>query len=212
MDLILELKKFEQHPITTQLLLGLLKDYSRPYDKIDKMVEKGYLVQISRGLYIPAKRLSLGGPEPFLIANHLYGPSYISLDTALSYWGMIPERVFEITSVTSRLSKTFRTKVGVFTYAHIPLSYYSIGMQALDLTNKQTVLIACKEKALCDKIICSAGVQLRSPKQALTYLQDDLRIVQSELQKLNLKEMRKWLPVCRKRVSIEFLIEALERL
>lgn len=209
MNIVVEIQKYAQQPLTTELLLEILKGYKRPYDKITDLMQKGYLVQIRRGLYLPSELLSIRGPEPFLIANHIYGPSYVSLDAALFYWGMIPERVYEITSVTNRLAKTFSTKVGVFSYVHIPTSFFSFGMQQLVLTDRQTVLIASKEKAILDKIITSSGLQLRSKKQVLSYLVEDLRIEKDSLRNLNTREMMKWQTACPKKASIKLLINTL---
>jgi hypothetical protein len=156
--------------------------------------------------------LQVKGPEPFLVANHLYGPSYVSCESALFYWGLTPERVFEVTSLTSKLSKEYSTKIGSFVFIHVSIGYYSFGMQREKLTEKQSVLIASKEKAICDKIITTSGLQLRSIKQVKDYLLDDLRIDYQELKKLNTKEIIGWLDACPKKSSIHLLINALESL
>ena len=100
------IQTYAEQPINKQLLLDILKEYKRPHDKIDELVKQQMLVQVKRGLYIAGPKLSIVSPESLLIANHLYGPSYVSLDTALSHWGLIPERVYEISSVTTNNSKT----------------------------------------------------------------------------------------------------------
>jgi predicted transcriptional regulator of viral defense system len=151
-------------------------------------------------------------PEPFLIANHLYGPSYISLDSALFHWGLIPERVFEISSVTPRISKKIMVQNAVYSYTHLPIAYYPVGIQSISLTKTQTVLIASPEKALCDKVITTAGINLRSKQQAMAFLVEDLRIDKDQLRELNTTEMTNWLPVCPKRKSIQLLIETLSAL
>ncbi len=207
MNFLQQIQEYAEQPITTQLLLGLLKEYRRPYDRIDDLEQKGYLVQIRRGLYVTTHLIHSRGPEPFLIANHLYGPSYVSVDSAMFQWGLIPERVYEISSTTTRLSKQFQTKVGSYKYIHLPMPYYSFGIAQLSLTEKQTVLIASPEKAVCDKIITTAGIQIRSKKQAISYLVEDLRIEKESLRKLNTREMMQWLPDCPKQESIKVLIE-----
>ena len=68
----MDLSKYSDQPISTQVLLGLLRGYRRPYDKIMEMVYKGILVQLRRGLYMMSPLVSSITPEPFLIANHLY--------------------------------------------------------------------------------------------------------------------------------------------
>ncbi len=212
MDILLKLQQYAEQPIPTQLLLGLLKSYKRPYDKIVSLVEHGYLVQLRRGLYMTTSQVKSTMPEPFLISNHLLGPSYVSIDSALFHWGLIPERVYEVTAVTNKLSKKFKTPLGIFSYTHIPLPYYSFGIEQLALTETQTVMIASPEKALSDKIITTAGIQLRSSKQALTYLEEELRIEKESLRNLNTREMVKWLPDCTKQTSIKILIETISRL
>jgi hypothetical protein len=212
MEILLKLLKYSDQPISTQILLGLLKEYSRPYDKIMELVHKGILHQLRRGLYITGSLVSPKTPEPFLIANHLYGPSYISLDSAMFYWGLIPERVFEISSVTSKKSKRFMTQNVAYSFIHLPIAYYSIGIRSVSLTETQRVLIASSEKSLCDKVITMSGVNLRSKRQAMVFLLEDLRIEKEKLSELNTQEMKNWLPACPKSKSIQVLIEAIEEL
>ena len=212
MDVRTLLAEYAEQPISTQILLTILKDYNRPYDKIMDLVNQGDLIQLRKGLYMTTNSISTNRPEPFLIANHLYGPSYVSLDSALYYWGFIPERVFEITSVTSKIAKRFIVQNTVFSFTHLPLTYYPLGIKSVRLTDKQTVLIASPEKCICDKVITTAGVNLRSKKQAMTFLVQDLRMDKDHLRELNLREMAKWLPVCPKRTSIKNLIEAIAEL
>jgi hypothetical protein len=100
----------------------------------------------------------------------------------------------------------------VFSFTHLPLAYYPVGIKSITLTDVQTVLIASPEKCICDKVITTAGVNLRSKKQAMTFLVEDLRMEKDRLRELNLREMIKWLPVCPKRSSIKNLIEAIAEL
>lgn len=208
----MDLLKYSDQPISTQVLLGLLKGYSRPYDKIMEMVNQGILVQLRRGLYMVSPSVSTRTPEPFLIANHLYGPSYISLDSALFHWGLIPERVFEISSVTPRMSKKIMVQNVLYSYTHLPIAYSPLGIQSISLTKTQTVLIAGPEKALCDKVITTAGINLRSRHHTLAFLVEDLRIEEDQLRGLNTMEMKSWLTVCPKRKSIQRLIETISTL
>jgi hypothetical protein len=212
MNPVLELLKFKDQPIGTQVLLGILRDYSRPYDKINDLVQQGYILQLRKGLYMTSAKVGATFPEPFLIANQLYGPSYVSIDSALSYWGFIPERVFETTSVTVRLSKSFSTEVGTFSFSHLPKSYYPLGIQSVALTETQRVLMASPEKSLCDKVITTAGINLRSKKQAQSYLLDDLRIDEEKLGELNIEEMLNWLSLAPKANSLKTMIEAISEL
>lgn len=205
-------KGFGDAPFSRHLILVMLKDYKRPNDKISEWIKSGELIAIRRGLYITGPETDLPVPEPFLIANHLRGPSYVSSETALSYWGFIPERVYEITSVTLKTAKKFNTPVGRFNFQHLPSPYYSFGIESIQLTSKQTALIASKEKAVCDKIILTSGLTLRSTRQTKDFLVEDLRMDESKLQSLDTKIIRSWLKDAPKKNSLEMLIKTLNDL
>jgi hypothetical protein len=204
------IQAYAEQPITSQLLLDMLKEYKRPYDKIDELVKQQMLLQVRRGLYIPGYGLGIALPEPLLIANHLYGPSYVSLDSALSYWGLIPERVYEISSMTTMRSKTFKTTVARFSYINMALPYYSFGIQQVQLTNKQTVLMASQEKALCDKIITTSGILLRSIRQTMELLIEDFRFEEHALRKFDTKTISSWISHAPKANSLKTLVKTLE--
>ncbi|WPU92813.1 hypothetical protein SNE25_26160 [Mucilaginibacter sabulilitoris] len=206
------LAAYAEEPLTRQVILPLLNGYKRPNDKIAELVKAGALATIKNGLYVPGPASKVSGPEPFLIANHLWGPSYISFETALSYWGFIPERVYEISSVTVKISKAYRTSAGRFTYRHAPLPYYSFGIKSTRLSSRQTVLIASPEKALFDKIAMTAGVHLRSVPQVLTLLIEDLRIEKDKLREIDTKMMNTWITDAPKRSSLNMLITTLNTL
>jgi len=212
MDFKAALIPFSEEPLTKQVLLELLKEYKRPFDKINELVKQGILLLVKNGLYIPGPASLVRGPEPFLLANHIWGPSYVSLESALFHWGMIPERVYEVSSVTTRLSKIYTTPAGRFSYTHIPLPYYALGIQQRKLTEKQHVLLASPEKAICDKIIATSGILLRSKKQVVDFLLEDLRITEDRLKALNIEEMKSWLPWVPKKSSIEMLIHTISEL
>lgn len=203
------LKTYSQIPIQRHLLLHLLEDYKRPNDKISDMISKGELIALKKGMYILGDSNNLNQPSSFIIANRLYGPSYVSLDSALSYWDLIPERVVETSSVTIKPSKKIRTPIGRFTYNHLPLPYYSFGIKQVVLNETQHVLIASPEKAICDKIILSRGVNLRSVKQTISFLIDDLRVDEEAVFSLNQKQIETWLEHTPKRKSIEMLIKTI---
>ena len=212
MQFIEAIQNYSEQPITKQILLDLLKDYKRPFDKIHELVKQGILLQVKRGIFIPGPRLKIARPESFLLANHLLGPSYVSLDSALSHWGLIPERVFEISSVTTNPSKIYKTAIGRFSYTHMELPYYSFGIKQVALTKKQTVLMASPEKALCDKIITTSGVLLRSVKQTLALLIEDFRIEKLLLRDLEITTISNWLDAAPKKNSLLVLLKTLKSL
>jgi len=212
MDFKYLVRQYNDAPLTRQVILDMLKDYKRPNDKISELIRSGELISLKKGLYIPGIKTDLTGPETFLIANHLWGPSYVSLESAMSYWGLIPERVYEVKSITMKLSKKFKTPKGRFSYRFMPSPYYSFGIRSIELSPGQVALLAIPEKALCDKIIATTGLMLRSPAQTRNFLLDDLRIDPQSLQKFNLKELRSWIEDAPKKDSLRMLVKTLEKL
>jgi hypothetical protein len=212
MNLRRKIKAYTNAPLTHNVVMEALSSYGRPNDKISEMIRSGELLALRRGLYVPGPELDLPIPDLFLVANHLRGPSYISLESALSHWGLIPERVHEISSVTIKTTKTYDTPVGRFSYEHLTTPYYSFGIRSVRLTEFQTALIASPEKALCDKIILTSGVLLRSVSQTMDFLLDDLRMDEDSLRQFNLTSIQSWIEDAPKKNSLQMLVNTLERL
>jgi hypothetical protein len=204
--------QYAEEPLTKQIISHLLKDYKRPYDKINELVQSGDLMLLKRGIYVAGLKLGIETPANFLLANHLLGPSYVSLETALSYWGLIPERVYETSSVTLKKTKIYKTPLGRFSYSHLALPYYAFGIKRVLLSEKQAVLMASPEKAVCDKIILTSGINLRSVKQAMKFLIDDLRIDEELLKSLQVNEIQTWVKDAPKSESLNMLIKTIKQL
>ena len=209
MDFRKIVKEYSEAPISRHLILELLKGYQSPNDKISELLKSKELISVRRGLYITGAKIDLPTPEPFLIANHLRGPSYVSLESALSYWNMIPERAYEISSVTIKTSKLYKTPVGRFNYQQLKIPYYSYGIKNIEYSPKQTMLIASPEKALCDKVVLTPKIHLRSIKQTQDFLMEDLRIDSEILSTLNTKVMESWIENAPKKTSLKMLIKTL---
>ena len=212
MNFARRIKEYTNAPLTRHLLLEILREYKRPNDKISELIKNGELVSLKRGLYIPGPNTELPLPANFLIANHLRGPSYVSLESALSYWGLIPERTYETSSVSVGSSKKYTTPIGRFGYQKLPTPYYSFGIRSVELTPKQLVLMASPEKALCDKIVLTPNVNLRSIKQTRAFLLDDLRMDERLLSTLNLEMITTWVEEAPKKTSLKMLIATLKEI
>ena len=205
-----KLKVYTQAPVTQSILQEALIEYRRPNDKISELLKHKELVRLRRGLYVPGSEADLPIPHLYVIANHLRGPSYITQETALYYWGLIPERVYEINSATLKTSKNYDTPVGRFSYQHVAFPYYSFGVVSIALEAQQIAMIASKEKALCDKIILSAGINLRSVSQTKAFLLEDLRMEATDLKTLDTEMIRSWIPDSPKKSSLNMLVKTLE--
>ena len=167
-----------------QTLLHSLDRYSRPRDKISDLLRKGVIIRVKKGLYIFGEDYR---QQPFsreILANLIYGPSYISLEYALHYFGLIPERVEAVTSVTTGRSRKYATPVGLFRYRMIPLTAFRIGMDRVELDSGRSFLIATPEKALADKIRDDRGNAIQTQGQLLDYLENNLRVDLTALAKL----------------------------
>jgi len=192
--------------------MSLLKDYKSPNDKVHALLGEGILTPVKKGLYIAGPVIKANKPEPFLVANHILGPSYVSLDAALSYYGLIPERVYEISSGTTKTSRKFTTPIGTFSYTHLALPYYAFGIRQIELSGEQYAMIASPEKALFDKVITTAGVVLRSKKDAMSYLTEDLRMDEDNLMSFDTLAMSSWLSNSPKRESLGMIINVISSL
>jgi predicted transcriptional regulator of viral defense system len=129
----------------------VLAGFADQRGKIARMQESGELIALRRGLY--ASRPDL---DPHGLAGPIYGPSYISFETALAWHGMIPEGVAEILSATPKRAASFENSFGRFRYLAIPKKVYPIGV--LRITGADVpFLIASPTKALVDRIAREPG-------------------------------------------------------
>jgi len=171
----LQLKSFGNIPIMHQTLMSALKDYKTPNNKISRWLDEGVLLPVKRGLYVVSPELTDKPVERLLVANLLYGPSCVSLDYALWHHGLIPEKVLEVTSVTTRRSQTVETGIGRFSYQHLPNPLYPIGMESVAAEGGGYCLLATPAKALCDRLVLTRNLRVHSVKSIQRFLLDDLR-------------------------------------
>ncbi len=108
-------------------------------------------MRIHRGLYCLADRYLKLKPDPFALAQRIYGPSYISLETALSYYQWIPEAVYSITSVCLDRSREFDTPLGHFVFTSVPQTTFYIEVARVERASG-SFLLAAPLKALADYV------------------------------------------------------------
>ncbi len=150
---------------------GQLKDalaaYGNPRMKISRMLAAEELIPLRRGLYLRDRTVN-----PLSLAPAIYGPSYVSFESALAWHGLIPERVEEIVCATLRRPARFETPVGRYRYRHVPARVFSIGIERVE-DSSLPWLLASPTKALCDAIALDPTI--RSQKDARAWL-DAMRI------------------------------------
>lgn len=116
--------------------------------QIKRMVKRGDLNRIRNGLYMfPGTEV-----DEYVIANLLYQPSYVSLETVLNNKGLIPDITMNVTSITTTTSKKISTTIGTFLYSKISKDLYYGFDRVKDVHSDYYYNIACKEKALLDLV------------------------------------------------------------
>ena len=124
--------------------------------QMSRWVTAGKLLQLRRGLYALAPAWRKVEPHPFLVANALQRGSYVSLQSALAYHGVIPEHVPAVTSVGPRRPETVRNALGLFHFNHVS-SRLSFGYTRIEVASRQFAFVARPEKALFDLVYLTAG-------------------------------------------------------
>ena len=179
-------------------------DYVNSGAKIETEVKRGNLFPVTHGLYSDDRHV-----DPFSLAPYIYGPSYISFETALSFYGLIPERTLSVVSATclKRRRKEYQTSFGTFRYRDVPIEAFPLGL--LDMEAKGIPYkIASPEKALLDKLYALRGVG--SLKQLKDLLFADLRINEEQFRNLDKAKLVAYGPYYRSR-NISLLIEMLTK-
>lgn len=206
-----ELLKFGIVPIDYHVLATALEAYKSPKDKISLLEKNGSIIRLKKGLYVVSSKDSRETLSRELVANHLYGPSYVSLESALSFYGLIPEKVYSVRSVTTKRAKHFATPLGNFEYMTIPQDYYAIGIRQEIVNNEYAYLIATPEKAICDMILSVRNYRIQSVKAMQIYLEEDLRIDLSVLKDYNTDIIKTCIEVGIKRTELTQFLKLLKQ-
>ena len=167
-----------------QTLLDSLKQYEHPRDKITSLLRQKAIIRVKKGIYVFGPKYARRPFSREILANLIYGPSCISLDFALHYHGLIPERLEAVTSVTSGRGRRFITPIGLFIYRPIPPEAFPVGIDQVQLEGGRSFLIAVAEKALADKIQDDRGTGIRNQEDMRQYLMQSLRIDAESIGKL----------------------------
>ena len=207
---MIELEEFRNIPLESSVLQGLMGNYKFPRNKVSALEKRGDIIRLKKGLYVVSEKISRKHISKELLANHIYGPSYISLETALAYYGMIPEMVFAIRSMTTRRVGNFETPFGHFDYTTVSPAYFSIGVKQEFVDDEYVFLIAMPTKALCDMIVVTPNLRLQSVKAMQNYLTEDLRIDVDVLKTLDRDIVRQCIEVGKKKNELRWLLKLID--
>lgn len=155
------------------------KDYASPNNKLELLRKKGEYIQVRHGLYETDRNT-----PPHLLACAIYGPSYLSFEYALSFYGLIPEKVVAFTSATMRKNRTkqFINDFGTYTYRDIPAAAFPHETVIKDYDGRG-YQIATAEKAVCDMLYIQKPVY--SVKALKELLFDNMRLDEDAFHKLD---------------------------
>ena len=171
--------------ITNSIAKNNIINYSNKNNKLSRDIKNGKLFKIVKGLYE-----TNSNTPGYLLSGSIYGPSYISFEYALAYYGLIPERVSTITCATfnKKKKKKYDTDFGVFTYRDVPDIAYPEEI-LLKTENDYSYQIATPEKALCDKLYTLSPINNYDNLEKMLF--SDLRIDEEEFENLDVNKIEK---------------------
>ena len=195
-------------PVTSSVITSIYPDVKTKFAKIAQLEKAGDIIRLRRNLFVvnpqeTGKPLSSG-----LIANHLLSPSYVSMQTALRYYGLIPEEVYTIQSINFKAAKEYKTPIGNFCYYHISRDTYPIGITQIK-EGDNVYIMATPEKALCDLIANQPGINLRYKKEALEFLEENLRLDMDRFYQFNPNIFAEYAKTGKKSTSILTILKLL---
>ena len=180
-------KKLKKHSIITDkdltTLLGAQVSDDQRYSSVKRALAKGDLIHIKRGVYCLGDEYREGLLNLYTVSNFVYTPSYVSLTSALSYYGLIPESVPATTAVSTKRQARFATPLGMFSYAKIPQQVFLAGVKRIK-DGKNVFLIADPIKAILDYAYIH-----KTQWRSIANIKDDLRIEEDFLPDVTGKQM-----------------------
>lgn len=203
--------EFGTIPITSDAVVSCFEHLASPEKKVQALEKDGQIIRLKRGLYVVNSELTGKPIDARLCANHIYGPSYVSLQWALRWYGLIPERVYTMTSVTTKRSRDFETPIGSFSFYQVPNDYYAIGLRIV-AENGVSCLMATPEKALCDLIQHDRYVPNQSQKALWQYLEEDIRFDTDELKNFDVSIIEECIQKGNKKSILTNLIKIIKKL
>lgn len=206
-----ELDIFKNVPVQTAAIASLYPDITAGKKKVASLEKANKIIRLKRGLYVVNPKESGLLISTELIGNMLYGPSYVSMMTALRFYGLIPEYVAITESMTTHLRRTFDTPIGRFEYYHCSREYYQIGIRQ-STSAGVNFLIATPEKALCDYICTTPKLPLRFIKDTYTFLEEDMRFDMDAFADMDMGIFKQCAAIGKKQQFINNIIKLKEKL
>lgn len=197
---------FENLPLTQSVLAEAMAEFSRPNDRISYLLEKGKLIHLARGFYTVKNHNDQNVYLNYNAANVMYGVSYISKYSALSYYNLLSEGVFTVESMTLKRPREINNELGRFTYSHTSEAVFHIGIKSINVNSYSTFLMASPEKALCDIIWSTKSLPITSMKDMVYFLEEDLRFEMNFFSNANIEIFEECMEAGNKKKELRYLI------
>ena len=207
---MMTLSEIGNTPVDFAVLKSLFPDHKSVHNKISELEKSGTLIRLKKGMYVVSPKESGKLVSLELIANHLYGPSYVSMESALRYYGLIPESVYTIQSMTTKHTREFKNTLGKFEFTQCPKAYFSIGIKQ-ETKDNTAFLIASPEKALCDLILHTPNLNLRFQKNILPYLEEDLRFDMDAFYQMDCRIFEQCALVGKKKATLKNILKIIKQ-
>jgi len=146
---------------------------------VHRACRAGEILRLKPGLFVLDQPYRTSEPHPFVLAAMLHAPSHISLESALRYHGLIPEAVYQVSSVTVGRSREFSTPLGVFDFRRVPASAPRAGVESVAVARNAWAFVASPLRAIADKVYLDKEITWN--RNGLGYLTESLRIEEDDL-------------------------------
>lgn len=181
----------------------------RRYGLVNKALKHSELIRLSKGLYLLSEKYSTEKWSHLTFANHIVPYSYVSLESALAYYGWIPEQVKTVFSIIpSGHSRSFTNKYGEYSYERIPTRQYEFLTGVVsEIVGSQLCLIASPLRALADYVYLR-----KLENTGIYFFLESLRIDYADFANIQLEDIQQLQVVYRSERVIDFLKKLTEKL
>ena len=164
---------------------------------VHRACQAGEILRLKPGLFVLGPPYRKSEPHPFVVAGVLHAPSHNSLEAALAHHGLIPEAVYQVSSVTVGRSREFSTPLGVFSFRRVPARAPRAGVEAVAVARNAWAFIASPLRAIADAVYLNKEITWN--RNGLGYLTESLRIEEDDLRSLSFEALDEILDSVRSR-------------
>ena len=154
---------------------------------VHRACRAGEILRLNPGLFVLSPPYRKSEPHPFVLAGMLHAPSHISLESALAHHGLIPEAVYQVSSVTLGRSREFSTPLGVFNFRRVPTRAPRAGVEAVEVARNAWAFIAEPLRAIADAVYLNKDITWN--RNGLGYLTESLRIEEDDIRSLSFEAL-----------------------